>query len=159
MPIPSRRYGKEWAVAMVDALLLLRRVRPGYAILFEGLTGKIERHSAPVHNPLPTQRLATTLAVSFSCSSYAQEDYCGPHPHQRRTWLDWGCSRHARLPQSPQISVGLALPTEELLSPHQLHRNCKRVRLSNDSIAQNPHGTLPCISDNKAYLASPLVRF
>jgi hypothetical protein len=78
-----------------------------------------------------------------------------PPRHQRRTCLDWGCSRHAKLPQVPQISAGLALPTEELLSPHQPHWNCQRVRLSNDSIEQNPFDTLPCKSGNKASLASP----
>ena len=78
-----------------------------------------------------------------------------PPRHQRRTCLDWGCSRHAKLPQVPQISAGLALPTEELLSPRQPHWNCQRVRLSNDSIEQNPFDTLPCKSGNKASLASP----
>jgi hypothetical protein len=41
----------------------------------------------------------------------------------------------------PQICAGLALPTEELLSQHQPHWNCQRVRLSNDSIEQNPYDT------------------
>ena len=76
-----------------------------------------------------------------------------PPQHQRRTGLDGGSSRHAKLPQAPQISAGLALPTEELLSQHQPHWNCQRVRLSNDSIEQNPYDTLPCKSGNKAYLA------
>src|SRR5215472_16824215 len=46
-------------------------------------------------------------------------------------------------------------PTEGLLSQHQPHWNCQPVRLSNDSVEQNPYDTLPCKSGNKACLASP----
>jgi hypothetical protein len=114
--------------------------------------GKVERYSAPVHNPLLTRRLATTF---FLCpSGFVFHARCMPPRHQRRTCLDWGCSRHAKLLQVPQISAGLALPTAELLSPHQPRWNCQRVRLSNNSIEQNPYDTLLCKSGNKASLAS-----